>query len=311
MMSALAGGGGGGRDYSALFAIQYTYILNVQKKSTGYSLVCDYTIRVPTAEPKINNQAVLAEQPFKIVPCVELIIPHGLSLIFETNEGITVLPIRINSGQASPTENPYLPYRYVLVLPRNCTGIKSCSAWDTYDGTTVSFPNNLTFDIMPPPYNYDSALYGVISSEVKENAERISALENEQLYVKQGDVSLNPGFFRLIGAGEDSNVLGWNFTFSNSGKDLTLTYGAIANPNIIFSGIDITDCKLLHLTYDRPSSVFNLYTITQGITGKYTAQRLLASGCWKTIRGSQQLHLLIDGSEQNVNEIASGFVSFI
>lgn len=59
------------------------------------------------------------------------------------------------------------------------------------------------------------------------------------------------------------------------------------------------------------SSLFNLYAITEGAIGVIVSERYLASGIGKITNSPQDLHLLIDDSEQNVMEIGSGIVSYI
>lgn len=51
--------------------------------------------------------------------------------------------------------------------------------------------------------------------------------------------------------------------------------------------------------------------ITEGETGGILSQKHLASGLGRTTDAPQHLHLLIDGLEQNVLGIGSGFVSYI
>lgn len=80
------------------------------------------------------------------------------NLTFETNEGVTVLPIEITPGREEQLENPYMNFRYALVLPRGATGVKSCKLIHKDTGKEVQ--HNFTFGIMPPPYNYDNAVLG-------------------------------------------------------------------------------------------------------------------------------------------------------
>ena len=81
-----------------------------------------------------------------------------LNLTFETNEGVTVLPVKIATVDDETLDNPYKHFRYVLVLPRGTTGVKSCKLIDKAIGEEVQ--HNFTFGIMSPPYNYDNALFG-------------------------------------------------------------------------------------------------------------------------------------------------------
>lgn len=148
-----------------VYSIQRTYILNVVSTSGKEIITCDQRIDIPTIEPLTEMKAYIHQDEFfKIIPCIELAggsadkyeFLSGLNLEFETNEGVTVLPVKINRAQINPIENPYMNPRFVLVLPRGATGVKSCKI--TLKGNGEEVQHNLTFGIMPPPYNYDNAL---------------------------------------------------------------------------------------------------------------------------------------------------------
>ena len=166
-------------DNGLIYSIQRTYIINMGFKSDAPALTCNQRIDIPVIEPVSNVQAVVYDLPRTVVPCVELILNglslEGINLVFETNEGVTVLPVKIGSGRQVPVENPYSYERWVLVLPRGTTGIKSCKVLLGENGDTLQ--HNFTFGIMPPPYNYDNALFGYISGRVKNNSDRITELE--------------------------------------------------------------------------------------------------------------------------------------
>ena len=145
-----------------VYSIQRTYILNHVLKSEKEIITCDQRIDIPTIEPLSNVKPVSIDAPLTltVIPCIELASEFlsEFNLTFETNEGVTVLPIKIQPGSDNPLENPYLYFRYVLVLPRGATGIKSCKLIHKATGEEVQ--HNFTFGIMPPPYNYDNALFG-------------------------------------------------------------------------------------------------------------------------------------------------------
>lgn len=178
--------GGAGSVSQFIYSIQRTYALKVAHRADAEVLTCEQRIDIPVIEPLQQMQPVVyQEQPRTFVPCIELtgIDLSTLDLTFETNEGVTVLPIMIPSGAASPLGNPYLPYRYVLVLPRGTTGIKSCKlATKAHVPTRRALQHSLTFGVMPPPYNYDNALFGYITYRVGENSDRIVKLENKKTY---------------------------------------------------------------------------------------------------------------------------------
>lgn len=299
-----------GLDNNLIYSIQWTYIIKTVFKPDKLIFTCDERIDIPTIEPVIYHK-----HPLTVVPCVEIkalsLDLDGINLTFETNEGVTVLPVKIASRTQDPLKNPYLDNRYVLVLPRGTTGIKTCKL--VVPETGEEFQHNFTFGIMPPPYNYDNAWFGVTTFAVSGLAGRVDALESKRLYVKQVPLKSYPGFFQIFGTNDQNGILGWEFTFTNTGNTLTLTSGDLGSDasNTIINDANISASKKLALIYDKGSSLFNLYEITEGVTGAILSQRYLASGLGRTTGAPQSLHLIIDGSEQNVLNIGSGFVSYI
>lgn len=176
-----AGGTASSPDNYLVYSIQRTYIINFVFKPDNLLLACDERIDIPTIEPVTNVQTVVYGALQTVVPCVELrmigVSLEDINLLFETNEGATVLPIKIDSGRQLPMKNPYSDERWVLALPRGTTGIKSCKALLGENGDTIQ--HNFTFGIMPPPYNYDNALFGDLSYRAKSNFDRINDLETK------------------------------------------------------------------------------------------------------------------------------------
>lgn len=163
-----------------VYSIQRTYIPTVVSTSEKKIVTCDQRIDIPTIEPLTGVQSVVYSDNFsKIIPCIELAgrFLGEFKLSFETNEGVTVLPLEIYPGVSNPLDNPYKYYRYVLVLPRGATGVKSCKI--IHKATRKEVQHNLTFGIMPPPYNYDNALFGYLSYGVDKNRKDISALREK------------------------------------------------------------------------------------------------------------------------------------
>lgn len=162
---------------SMLYSIQRTYILNAVLESGKAIVTCDQRIDIPTIEP-LTKIKVVGNSDFRgtVIPCIELVsdVLDAFDFTFETNEGVTVLPILIESGQVNPIGNPYMHSRFVLVLPRGTTGVKSCKLIHKDTGKEVQ--HNFTFGIMPPPYNYDNALFGYTLSHVLELQKRVSEL---------------------------------------------------------------------------------------------------------------------------------------
>lgn len=167
-------------DNNLIYSIQRTYIINFVPTSNAPALTCNQRIDVPVIEPLANVQAVVYDAPRTVVPCIEIKMIdeslEGINLVFETNEGETVLPVKIGSGRQEPLGNPYIDERWVLALPRGTTGIKSCKVFFGENGHIIQ--HNFTFGIMPPPYNYDNALFGYTSYRVNDNSDKIDTLED-------------------------------------------------------------------------------------------------------------------------------------
>lgn len=190
------------QDSMLLYSIQQTYIIKPVYKSENTMpkhiiksapkpeitiLTCDQRIDIPTIEPLTHVEATAYAVDYlgdtsTVVPCIELAgkFLSEFNLTFETNEGVTVLPIRIPEGLGALLDNPYLYDRYVLVLPRGATGVKSCKLINKATGKEVQ--HNFTFGIMPPPYNYDNALFGYLSYRSLQNYERIMELINKKTF---------------------------------------------------------------------------------------------------------------------------------
>lgn len=150
-----------------VYSIQRTYILTHVLTPEREIVTCDERIDIPTIEPLSNVQPVSLEpQSLTITPCIELAgeFLSEFNLTFETNEGVTVLPVLISGGDIFNIESPYMHSRYALILPRGATGVKSCKLIHKATGKEVQ--HNFTFGIMPPPYNYDNALFGYSTSQM-------------------------------------------------------------------------------------------------------------------------------------------------
>lgn len=172
-------------DNMLFYSIQRTYIIKPVFMPDKLIFTCDERIDIPTIEPLTYVDPVVypGHRP-NVVPCIEITATRidldGINLTFETNEGVTVLPVKIASGTQNPLGNPYIDNRYVLVLPRGTTGIKTCKIIVPELGEELQ--HNFTFGIMPPPYNYDNALFGYISYRVENNSDRITKLEKQKTY---------------------------------------------------------------------------------------------------------------------------------
>lgn len=163
-----------------VYSIQRTYILKPAITPGKGIITCDERIDIPTIEPLPGVKPISYDgQPLTVIPCIELAgeFLSEFNLTFETNEGVTVLPVKIQPGSEEPLENPYLHFRYVLVLPRGGTGVKSCKLIHKATGKEVQ--HNLTFGVMPPPYNYDNVLFGCLSYAVGVNSNTIEQINQD------------------------------------------------------------------------------------------------------------------------------------
>lgn len=301
-------------DVEIIASVQNTYNLYVTDEGI---LTCDSIVKIPLSysvkvKTNINGRTNI------ILPVVEFSVPID-DVVFEivTNEGTLVEPFR--SADFNTLTPLFTGEHTYFVLPKGSTGIKQVLTKSTRQGLKSA----IVFDIMPPPYNYyvsgldiisDVVIYqGKLVAKNNENVSaltsRVDALESKRLYVKQVPLKSYPGFFKIFGTNDQNGILGWNFTFTTTGDLLTLTSGS--KGNVIINGAGITEHKKLALAYDKASSLFNLYSITEGVTGTIISQQYLASGLGIITGAPQDLHLLIDGVELDVLGKGSGFVSYI
>ena len=270
-----------------VYSIQRTYILNSVLTPEKRIITCNQRIDIPTIEPLTDMKAVVYSNEFsKIIPCIELAgkFLDEFKLAFETNEGVTVLPIKIYSGSAEPLDNPYMSFRYVLVLPRGATGVKSCKLIHKATGKEVQ--HNFTFGIMPPPYNYDNALFGEISAAVKNNIDNIKRLDRITSNLKLTKEMLSfPPIELQKGSGKEPIMITYddgklfyetvfNYRFSSE--------PTIHNPKITFRGGGRDYVYTLSLSRTTTKVIIDLFTgmITayNGFTGEIMQQFKLAIG---------------------------------
>lgn len=141
----------------AIPSIQTVYNLNVGReyKEGVPTLHCKNVIMIPIAEPVARQ---FGNDTYTVTPFTELVIENGtevvlddVKIVIETNEGVTVEPIVVHA--------PLVQYNtaYLLTLPRGTTGIKKAyiKALDEY-GFVIQ--NDIVFDIMEAPYNYENYL---------------------------------------------------------------------------------------------------------------------------------------------------------
>ena len=179
----------------SLYSIQSVYNLYADENVLGGKgcLRCRNKIEIPVAEPV---KRMYNTYECTVIPAIALVFEHrpiahlsNLNLILETNEGVTVEPLVIHDPFTAKTE------LYLLTLPRETTGVKNVCA-TLSDGSLVS--NDLLFDIMKAPYNYENYLFNciiddfrtaftavdermlVLQARVSHLETRVTALENKE-----------------------------------------------------------------------------------------------------------------------------------
>ena len=162
---------------TTLVSVQATYRIYIADSG---SLACDEVINVPLAYA-VPRQVKMNKGSYNIIPVVafDVNIPYFITFNITTNEGITVEPLSMPSRFEEGT--PYEQQLDYFVLPRGTTGIKNVSIMSER-GVVDSA---LEFGIMPPPYSYDNALFGVISSQISDIKEIIGSFTPHYGYATQ------------------------------------------------------------------------------------------------------------------------------
>lgn len=197
-----------------LISVQGAYPIRITDAGV---LTCDYVIKVPLGYVA-KRQTVIDKGNYNIIPVVELAIPVEY-LVFEiiTNEGATVEPF---STLKLPDEaNPYNGVRIYFVLPPGTTGIKDVIFKPKYPSMRAV----LQFEVLPPPYNYDNALFGVITSAVSALGDRVDDLETKTNNLRIVSHELNASFpykdlpkgsgKQTLNIDKDMLFVGTNFTY--------------------------------------------------------------------------------------------------
>ena len=266
-----------------IYSIQQTYIIKLVSKSEKRILTCDERIDIPTIEPLTDVQPVLIQKAlFKIIPCIELAgkFLSEFNLEFETNEGVTVLPVKVVAGQNDPLENPYQNPRYVLMLPRGATGVKTCKIIHKATGKEVH--HNFTFGIMPPPYNYDNALFGPLSYVALAINDHINSLEGMVRLLKL--TTTTPTFASIDlpkGAGKQTISIEPGVLFYNTGFNYPMSSEpTIHKPKITLHGAGRDFVYTLSLSRTTNNVSIDLFTgmitVYAGVTGEIIQQFKLA-----------------------------------
>lgn len=204
-------------EFDKLISVQATYTTNVT--SAGV-LTCDDVIKIPLGYA-VRRQTDIDHGSYSIIPVVEIDIPINF-LVFEiiTNEGVTVEPF--SNLELPNVANPYNRVRFYFVLPPGTTGIKDVIFKPKYPGMRAA----LQFEVLPPPYNYDNALSGVVTSAVSALDDRVDALETKTDNLRIVSHELNASFpykdlpkgsgKQTLNIDKDMLFFGTNFTYSSS-----------------------------------------------------------------------------------------------
>ena len=260
---------------SVVYSVQRTYILNVVSNPGKEIVTCDERIDIPTFEQLTNKKAVVYSDKFsKIIPCIELEgnFLTDFKLEFETNEGVTVLPIEIYPGTTNPLDNPYMSFRHVLVLPRGATGVKSCKV--IRKATRKEVQHNFTFGIMPPPYNYDNALFGYLSYGVDKNSKAISKLNDK---VNRLTLKIKPTYGESIqlpkNAGKQTiDIEDWELFFDTTFSYTSSPEPTIHKPRITLRGRDEAFFYTLSLNKTTNAVSIDLFTCMLTVYDKLTGE---------------------------------------
>ena len=142
------------KNYS-VYSIQTVYSLyeDADKDPRGVARIihCKNVIKIPIAEPVAQKIGI---DTYTVIPCIAYVfandVIYPLKIFIETNEGVTVEPIFVQA--------PLVQYNeaYLLTLPRGTTGIKKAYIRRLVGNRIIQ--NDLVFDIMEAPYNYENYL---------------------------------------------------------------------------------------------------------------------------------------------------------
>ena len=212
--------------FDKLISVQATYTINVT--SAGV-LTCNDVIKIPLGYA-VRRTTAIDHGLCDVIPVVEIDMHIGF-LVFEiiTNEGVTVEPFSMS--KLPDAANPYGNVRIYFVLPSGTTGIKDVIFKPNNPRVRGALQNPrvraaLQFEILPPPYNYDNALFGVITSAVSALGDRVDDLETKTNNLRIVSHELNASFpykdlpkgsgKQTLNIDKDMLFFGTSFTYSSS-----------------------------------------------------------------------------------------------
>ena len=146
----------------SVYSIQTVYSLyedaDKEHREGAPIIHCKNVIKIPIAEPVAQQIGI---DTYTVIPCIAYVfasgVIHPLKIFIETNEGVTLEPIYV--------QGPLVQYNeaYLLTLPRGTTGIKKAYIRGRVGIRIIQ--NDLVFDIMEAPYNYENYLLALNHAE--------------------------------------------------------------------------------------------------------------------------------------------------
>lgn len=162
----------------SVYSIQTVYSLykdaDREHREGAPVIHCKNVIKIPIAEPVAQKIGI---DTYTVIPCIAYVFANNvifpLKIFIETNEGVTVEPIHVKT--------PLVPYNeaFLLTLPRGTTGIKKAYIRHRIGDRIIQ--NDLVFDIMEAPYNYENYLHALNYAE----------FVDFRIYARQRMVELN------------------------------------------------------------------------------------------------------------------------
>ena len=258
---------------NTLISVQGAYPIRITDAGV---LTCDDVIKVPLGYVA-KRQTAIDKCSYNVIPVVEMVVPIE-HLVFEiiTNEGATVEPF--STLKLPDAANPYNGVRFYFVLPPGTTGIKDVIFKPKYPSMRVA----LQFEVLPPPYNYDNALFGVITSAVSALDGRVDALESKTDNLKL--VTKTPSFVHVElpkGAGKQTINIEDGVLFYNTSFSYPLSpEPTIHNPKITLHGAGRDQVYTLSLNKTTNTVSIDLFTgmitVYAGVAGEIMQQFKLA-----------------------------------
>lgn len=163
------------KNYS-VYSIQTVYSLyedvDREHRNGAPTIHCKNVIKIPIAEPVAQK---IGLDTYTVIPCIAYVFANGviypLKFFIETNEGVTVESIRVKAPSVQYNE------AFLLTLPRGTTGIKK--AYIRHRVRDRIIQNDLVFDIMEAPYNYENFLLALNHAEFVDFTHYASSRMNE------------------------------------------------------------------------------------------------------------------------------------